>query len=255
MKKFLFALVLAPVLFASCSKSDSPGNEFIINGIHDINMGTVGGNILALSVAQTSGTQQPVTITVTGLPAGMSADIQPASGTPAFASAITFSRTGNVVAGTYPIQIVGTSSSYTKSYDLNVVVPALNGFMIDGKTYGAANMTHRTVGSSPYYYSNIVVTSTDNGGGTFDASISDVLPSTDGTYTYKIGGYSSNSMSLSFSDNSSSGYYDNNYNDSSVSATLIISGGKYSLSIPSIKLYSGGGTGSSSKTLFVNAHE
>jgi len=251
MKKLFFALLLTPVLFASCKKSDGPSNEFIINGIHDVNLGTAGGNILAVAVAQTSGTQEPVTITVTGLPAGLSADVQPASGTPAFGAAITFSRTANTAGGTYPIHIVGTSASYTKSYDLNIVVPQLNGFMADGKAYGGS-MSHPTGGFPPYVYSDIVITSTDNGSGYFDASISEDFPATDGTYTYKIGGRSNNSMNLNFSGNSSTTYF-NNQDDSTLTATLTISGGKFSLTIPSIKLYAmSGGT---STTLFVNAHE
>lgn len=253
MKKALFALLLAPILFASCSKSDSgPSNEFVINGIHDVNIGTVGGNILGLTVMQSSGTQEPVTLSVTDLPAGVSADIQPASGTPAFASSITFTRTGNAAAGTFPIHIVGTSSSYTKSYDLNIIVPTMNGFVVDNMAFSAANVSRYTGGTPPYLFSDVIVNSTDNGGGTFNASLSQAFPSTDGTYTYKIGGYSSNSMNLNFS-SSLLGNYVNNSADSSLTATLVISGGKLHLTIPNIKLNNTGGGGS--KTLFVDVHE
>src|ERR1044072_9453047 len=144
-RKTFYALLLVPMIFTACKKSDKT-NDFVINGIHDVDLGatTTGGNILALAIVQGSGAQEPVTITVTNLPGGITADITPASGTPSFSSSITFKQSGNATAGTYPIHIVGTSASYSKSYDLNLTVPSLNGFVLGGTTYRTSSLQRVT---------------------------------------------------------------------------------------------------------------
>lgn len=118
------AYVLLLFVLAACGKDNdsTPGNQFIINGVHDVSMDSTGGNIMPVGVALTSGVQEQVTLSVTGLPLGITADIKPANGTPAFGSVITFNRAGTVTGGTYPLKLVGTSASYTKSYDFSLVV-------------------------------------------------------------------------------------------------------------------------------------
>lgn len=253
MKNLFYALLLAPLLFTSCKKS-SDANEFAINGVHDVNFTATGGNVLALSIVQTSGAQQPVTLTVTGLPAGVTADIQPASGTPAFSSAITFSQ-GTAAAGTYPIHIVGTSSSFTKSYDLNLVVPALNGFIFDGKSYSRSSLAHSVNSFPPYVAATILISSFDNGGAYLQADLSQAWPTADGTYTYHIGGIADDALHLDFSNSAASTSYDtNNITDTTKTATLKIAGGKYTLQINGAIL-GNLSTPSDTKTLIVNATE
>ncbi len=255
MRKSLYALLVAPLFFAACNKgSDSPGNEFIINGVHDVSFGTAGSNVLSVAVAQSSGTQQPVTITVTGLPTGVSADIQPASGTPSFASAITFSQTGLTTAGTYPIHITGTSSSYAKTYDLNLTIPVLNGFVVSGTTYTRSSLMHSTNSFPPYVFSTILISSFDNGGAYLQGNISAALPTADGTYTYHVGGSAANAIGLDFDANNSSVSYSSDYgSDTTKTATLIVANGKYTLRANNIVLYNS--SGSDMKTLTINASE
>lgn len=253
MKKILFALLLAPLFFTACKKDD-PANEFAINGIHDVNFATAGSNVLALAIVQTSGAQQPVTLTVTGLPAGATADIQPASGTPAFSSAITFSQ-GTAAAGTYPIHIVGTSSSFTKSYDLNLVVPALNGFVFDGKSYSRSTLMHTVNSFPPYVIASILISSFDNGGGYLQADLGQAWPTTDGTYTYHIGGMANNALNLAFSSNGTSASYDSyDIADTTKTATLKIAAGKFTLQVNDAILGNSSNP-SMTKTLVVNASE
>lgn len=122
-KHLFFLLFVVAIGFSACKKSDS-SSEFIINNIHDIDLTSTASSVLPIAIMQTSGTQEPVTISVSSLPSGVAATIDPVSGTPDFSVGITFKLTGPTTAGTYPIKITGTSSSYTKSYDLNLIVPA-----------------------------------------------------------------------------------------------------------------------------------
>jgi hypothetical protein len=228
-RKILFALLLAPVFFTACKKNESTPNEFIINGIRDVNFGTTGSNVLPVTVSVSSGVQERVTLTVTNLPSGITATIDPNSGTPSFGSTITFNQTGGATAGTYAIHVVGTSSSYTKSYDLNLTVPSLNGWLVDGTSYRLFNLSTNSIAG----YADLNALSYDNGGAYLDASIMGAFPTADGSYTYHL--YTSSdvnkNMSVAFSPNTSSAYYQNSGSDMH-DAVLKVSGGKYSLSFP-----------------------
>ena len=142
MKKILLALLLSPLLFTACKRGDDtpPVASFIINGVHDVtlNNAPAAANtaVLALGVTQTATTQEVVNLSVTGLPAGVNASFSATSGTPSFVSTLTFSWDYHTTpAGTYPVNIIGTSVSGTKPYSLNLVVPDANGWVFDGDVY------------------------------------------------------------------------------------------------------------------------
>ena len=226
------------------------GNQFVINGVHDVNMGTAGGNILPLSVALSSGVQEQVTLSVTNLPAGMSAAISPVAGTPAFSSTITFTQTGSTPAGTYVIKIVGTSASYTKSYDVNLIVSAINGFLFDGNLYNATSASG-TVSNANIIFS---AQSTDFGGGNLICYIyqGNNNSLSDGTYTYHIDGtnnFTLDKMRVSFV--GAAGSFDLKTNTVET-ATLKKIGTKISISFPQITL-DGGSAGQ--KTISANVNQ
>jgi len=237
LKTALFTLLLAPLLFMACKKGgdDNPLNQFEITGVHDMNFGTTGGNILALSIEQTSGTAEQITLSVTGLPAGIQAAITPASGTPDFSSTVTFTMNGSVTAGTYPVKIVGSnaSASFSKSYDLNIIVPALNGWSIDNLVYRQSNMTHGSFSGFGY----VTITSSDNGGSLLTASMNGLFPTADGTYTYKLVELPSASDEIGIS-TIGGGDYTFTGNDNHT-GTLKITGGKYSLNFPATEVTDG----------------
>jgi hypothetical protein len=257
LKKILFALLLAPLFFTACKKSEDGGPEYNITGIKDVNFTASGGNVLTLSVTQTSGTAEEMAIVITGLPAGVTADIQPSSGIPPFSSVVTFFQSGSPATGTYPIKIslAGKASmANVKTYDLNVVVSALNGFVFDGMSYTRSSIMHATNNFPPYVSATMLISSFDHGSATVQASISEPWPSADGTYSYHIGGSATNAMHLIYSNNATSATYDTqNLTDTTKMATLKIAGGKFALTVNEATLENFAGT--VSKTLMVNASE
>ncbi|MGY5125482.1 M28 family peptidase [Streptomyces nigrescens] len=74
-----------------------------------------------VSTATTSGSAQPVKLTATGAPAGVSVSFNPASVTSGNSSTMTVATTASTTPGTYPLTITGTGSvSHTTTYTLTV---------------------------------------------------------------------------------------------------------------------------------------
>jgi hypothetical protein len=235
-KKVLYLVLLLPLLHSACKKGDSgPANEFVINGVRDVNFTLSTTDYLLLSVKHTSGSQERVTISVTGLPTGVNAVIDPSSGTPDFESNIIFSMAGNAISGTYPIKIIGTAASSIKTYDLNLVVPPFNGFIIDGQHYRGSYWQR----SLNY----VVINSDDNDRASMYCYTMNPFPTMDGTYTYNLDSVSDpNNMGVECGFASSSDYYTLNY-ASGKTATVKITGGKMSLNFPAVTVYDVNGTG------------
>jgi len=129
LRTVLLLSLFASLFLTGCTKgSDTPSNQFTINGLHDINFNSSAtSNILPINVLQGDGNQERVTISVDGLPNGIWAEIDPNAGVPTFGSMITFHQSGTgPTGGTYPIKIVGSSASSTKKYDILIVVPPNN---------------------------------------------------------------------------------------------------------------------------------
>lgn len=160
LKQITTGLLAASLFVASCSKSDSGpqlDKNYTVNGIHDVTLGS-GGSYLPLEVTlKADGEQENVKLVMSGLPAGMEAKIEPANGIPSFSSALTLSKTATIAAGTYAVQLVGTSASGVRTYDFNITVPAFNGFTFDGNQYIMDNFLRSTSATFPYVavYSNL----------------------------------------------------------------------------------------------------
>ncbi|RYD58599.1 MAG: hypothetical protein EOP56_03160 [Sphingobacteriales bacterium] len=117
--KYLYLLALcACVSLAACKKS-----KFIINGISDIKVMRDSSVMIPLAIAQESGNQERVDLSVEGLPAKTEYSFTAASGTPDFGTVLTIKALYNAKPGTYPIKIKGTNAAgYDKEYELNLIV-------------------------------------------------------------------------------------------------------------------------------------
>ena len=242
LKNFLSVFICLPVLMLwSCSKSTdnvSTGRgTFVLYDVRDI----AADKTLYIKVAQDTGDAPTVKLTVTGLPPNITAVISPDNGVPDFSSSILFRQTEAVPPGNYPIVITGTSSSFTRSYPISLVVNDYNGWALDYNTFYNDSNTRHT--------SDIIESfSTDNGKATFMASIQGAWPVKDGVYTYNIGN-ASGAVQLQFIDEKTGTYYRSTATTDH--ATLKILDGKFTFSAYSIPISSGSNT----KTLSVMVNE
>ena len=129
MKKtgLLIAVALFAFVFIKCKKSsDSPKLTYIVNGFTDVNVRQYADTTFYLPVIVEfqSGTQEPVTLTPSGMPTGITASPTTISGTPTYNTVIQF-NVKNVAPGSYPVTITSSSASTSKkSYTFNVIVNA-----------------------------------------------------------------------------------------------------------------------------------
>ncbi len=141
MKKLALLLCIAATTLISCSKDDDskPAVDFAIDGIRDVKIDeSATSNILPLIISRgTTSNQEAVTLSTSGLPAGVTATFDPASGTPNFSTILTFSYDYSGTGGTQPVKIIGTTASGKKEYSLNMTLPATltNGWVLDGMRY------------------------------------------------------------------------------------------------------------------------
>lgn len=131
MRKLVFALAvtLTAALYSCDKKPSTPvvtpvtnKTEFNINGISDIKIPSNGGGELVLSIQLISGTQENVTLAISGVPAKVSADFSTTSGIPTYATILSFTSNDEAV-GTYPVTITATSASgVKKEFKFNLVI-------------------------------------------------------------------------------------------------------------------------------------
>ncbi len=123
---------------------------------------------------------------------------------------------------------MGTSASYTKSYDLNLVVTVAKGIYLGGTFYRSTGVQHGTTSGTAYF-----TVTTDN------ASLAGYFfgawPTADGTYTYPVGGVSG--MAFTMQVGTGSSYSDQN--NSGKNITVIITGGKLSVKATDITVSNG----------------
>jgi hypothetical protein len=119
----ILALCTLSVGMYSCSK---PGNNaattYTISGITDITLAQGESDVLSLTIQSTGNYQEQVAVDVEGLPAGVSVNFAPKSGTPSFSTKVTFTNT-SAVEGIYNCRVVvrgnGTRSRY---YDFTLEI-------------------------------------------------------------------------------------------------------------------------------------
>lgn len=252
LRNILFALLLLSTGLASCKRDDKgPENAFTIDGIKDVSFDSAGIHVLNLSVAKVSGMAERVVLSVSGLPSGAMARISPSAGTPPFNATITFSQSGPTTPGIYPIHIKGSGTTYFKTYDLSLVVPGFNGFIFDDRRFTKSSMSHNTQTSGSGSFSSITIDSEDDSGATVSAYIGGAWPTQEGNHTYKIGGSGSDGMDVSVTLTGGDTYNSSSTGEGNKTATIIVSGGKFTLMMSNIQV----SKGSDTKLLTVMANE
>jgi exo-1,4-beta-D-glucosaminidase len=116
------------------------GNDFSLAASPASGTVTAGGSTTTtLSTAVTSGSAEPVALTASGLPAGVTAAFAPATVTSGSPATLTLTTTAATAAGTYPVTLTGTAASgtHTATYTLTVGSGGSSG----GKTYDASTAT------------------------------------------------------------------------------------------------------------------
>jgi hypothetical protein len=85
------------------------------------------GTTATVSTAVTSGSAQTVSLSASGLPAGVTASFSPSSVTAGSSSTLTISTSSSTAAGTYTLTITGTGSSATHTTSLALTVTTSGG--------------------------------------------------------------------------------------------------------------------------------
>jgi len=132
------------------------------------------GTTSTVTVGLVSGTSQTVSLSTTVSPstAGLTATVNPTSGTPTYTSTLTISTTTSVPAGSYTITVTGMggSLSHSAAYSLTVSAPGTGDFSI------SASPSSLTMSRSGSATTTITITSTGGFTGTVSLSTS-ALPS------------------------------------------------------------------------------
>lgn len=146
MKKLIPFVLLGAIILGSCTKNTTqvlPGAPaFVVNGLQDITIAPGSTHTIPFTIQYQDSTQQTVTVTVSGIPAGFenndyttstkNGDIL-ATGIPTFSASMSltdsaktiypYPTNGVVATGTYPITITCTGSlSGAKTYTFNIKV-------------------------------------------------------------------------------------------------------------------------------------
>lgn len=132
MKKSLLVFALFSLVLGSCTKKTNvipnvpvevkEDSTYIINGITDFTMGSLDSTLVFLQIDFREGKQEKITLSVEGLPDKVTAKFEPAAGIPGFGTTLMLKA---IVAtpGTYPVKLVGTSTSgMKKTYEVNLVI-------------------------------------------------------------------------------------------------------------------------------------
>lgn len=135
MRKTYFICLLFTVLTLACKK-DKAGKDFTynVNGVHNISIAAGKQDTVQLQVVTSGGTPENLSVSVAGMPSGVSASYSATSGTPNFSTTISFSVGSAVSPGNYPLQIVFKGEKTgDKTLDMNLnVTQAIPAYTIQG---------------------------------------------------------------------------------------------------------------------------
>lgn len=85
----------------------------------------------SVSVSPKGGTPQPVTLTVSGQPSGLTASLNPTSGTPPYTSTLSISVSNTVASATYSLTVTGSGGGQTHSSVLVLTISQAADFHIE----------------------------------------------------------------------------------------------------------------------------
>lgn len=114
-------LVIALIINA-CKKEDLIGMDFKINGAKDLTLLKNDSISRDITFLYLGGSREDLTITCTGIPAGVSIKFSSYAGTPDFTVEQTI-KTTNAATGTYPINVTGTTplgKVFTRTFNLTI---------------------------------------------------------------------------------------------------------------------------------------
>ena len=125
MKHLLPFLLGVTLLAAACNKNGAdPMSVYTVNGVQDVTIERGGVASLAMVVEHKEGPQGTVSLSLKGLPDGVTASFTPgASGTPTFSTGVTFSATTLADTGTFPLTVEAASAEMgSKAYQMKLQV-------------------------------------------------------------------------------------------------------------------------------------
>jgi hypothetical protein len=135
MRKTYFFCLFLTVLTLACKK-DKAGKDFVYNvsGVHNMSIPAGKQDTLQLQAVTSSGTPENLSISVAGMPSGVTATYSAASGTPNFNTTISFAVGSAVSPGNYPLQIIFKGEKTgDKTLDMNLnVTQAIPEYTIAG---------------------------------------------------------------------------------------------------------------------------
>ncbi len=116
-----FSLTVTPIEQSICIPADA---------VYDVNVG------------QSLGFSNPVTLTVSGVPAGYGGEFSTVTAVPPFTSTLTLTNTGAAIAGSYALDVAGTAptSTLTTTVQLHLFDGAPTGVTLLTPTDGASNV-------------------------------------------------------------------------------------------------------------------
>ena len=188
------------------------------------------------------------------MPAGITCDLGISRGNPKTYVTAWFNQSTTASPGVYPIIFTAVSATYSTTKTVNLTVHDYNGWTLDGKYFRNASLSYEN-GSN---YAKIEMISRYYDGGTAQAIMRSSVPSTDGTYSYRLVTKASaaNEMELSLNDQSNAQTFYNVDSTDHQMATIKITGGKVSLAVPPTRVYPNvGDTTLGKKTISINATE
>ena len=195
---------------SSCTLGATSGvvpNLFSLSTSSSATLVTGSSTSLTLTTAVTSGVSQPVALTVSGLPSGVSAAFQSSSLNAGGTTQLTLTSSSLTAPGTYPLVITGTGNSDSSSVDVSLVVSVPNLFslstsssatLVTGSstsltlttavTSGVGQSVALTVSGLPSGVSAAFQSSSLNAGGTTQLTLTSSSLTAPGTYPLVITG-------------------------------------------------------------------
>ncbi|PYX88879.1 MAG: hypothetical protein DMG67_16315 [Acidobacteria bacterium] len=139
-----------PLTTADVGPTAAGGADFSVSATPNSQTITAGGSTsYAVTVAALSGTPGTINLTVSGVPSGASASLNPSSVSNSGSSTLSVSTSSSTAPGTYTLTIHGTSAAVAHSTTVTLIVSALPDFSIAAspasQTVTAGNGTTYTV--------------------------------------------------------------------------------------------------------------
>lgn len=142
MKNTLLLIALLFIAISSCKKKEETPTPtppvvdtnligYSINGLKDID---IEDSVVSLNleIKKEATAQENLTTSVIGLPAGITATFEPASGIPTYTTILKFSPDKSTPVGKYPIKVVLSSANgKKKTYEININVISATGKLIE----------------------------------------------------------------------------------------------------------------------------